>query len=156
MWINVYIVPFWFLAVLLLPKARQPFAVLMCAMLAGFNALVPHLGNFSYKFFALGQPFTDAYNPGFIQSLLINVPFNFYVIYKLYQSGLVSMPQIILAQFVVGFPGHFPIAGGSALASYKQLTTDSNLHLANFSVVLMLLCVPFLITPTEKAAKKVK
>ena len=62
----------------------------MCATLYGFNALGPHCVNFAYKFLAMGKPFEEAYNPGFIQSLLINAPFNYYVIYKLWSAELVS------------------------------------------------------------------
>ena len=54
-----------FLWVLFLPKERQPMAVALNLMLAGFNAIGPHIINFLITLVKIGS-FKEAYNPGLI------------------------------------------------------------------------------------------
>jgi len=58
---------------------------------------------------------------------------------------------VLLANFICGFPGHFPLAGFGTLCSMHEITSDKMLHLINLATVVFLLFVPFMITPTVKA-----
>ena len=96
-----------FLAVLFLPKERQPFAVCQNMMAAGFNAFLFHILNFFVTWARVGSV-AKAYNPGLAQSVLMNFPFTIYAMYRMYKAGFISKCHIGIMLLTVGIPG-FPL-----------------------------------------------
>lgn len=58
-----------------------------------FNAVFPHL------FITL---LTNTYAPGLATALLLNVPINTVILYKLHESGLITVKEIMMSTVVIG------------------------------------------------------
>jgi len=151
LWINVYIVAGMFLWVLFFPKERQPFAVGLNLMLAGFNAFGGHIVNFIITLAMTGD-FKKAYNPGVIQSILMNFPFNFYAMYRLYKAGYITGCHILIFFGLVGLPMHVIVVGVGIFTARFEVAGAWLDHLSTLLILVAVSCVTFLIKPTEKAA----
>jgi len=126
--------------------------VALAAMFCGFNALGAHVTSFGIKFFIQGLAFPESYNPGFIQSLLINAPFNYYAIYRLWKANLISTKQVVFIQFLSGVPGHFVVLMPGVFIGMNDVISHWQNHLINLVMPLLVTLVfPHFFTPTAEA-----
>ena len=58
-----------------------------------FNAIFPHL---------LATIVMKTYAPGLVTGLLLNIPINTIILYKLYKSNVVTKKEIVISTVVVG------------------------------------------------------
>ena len=152
LWINVYGIMGLFLVVLLLPKERQPFAVCQNMMMAGLNALLFHILNFLGMWAKTGSAF-EAYNPGLVQSVLLNLPFTFYAMYRMRKAGWVSTCHIVITLLTVGIPGFpllFILPMFSVANEWGWAWVD---HLMVLTPMVLLFLVTFAVEPTERSKK---
>ncbi|WP_102275285.1 HXXEE domain-containing protein [Cytobacillus massiliigabonensis] len=59
-----------------------------------FNAIFPHL---------LAAIFTKTYAPGLVTALLLNIPINTVILYRLHMSNHIKIKEILISAIVVGF-----------------------------------------------------
>jgi hypothetical protein len=110
LWINVYGVMGMFLLPIIMPPRVKPAATLLNAMIVAINAILFHI--------IAGAKFGH-YNPGLVQSILINAPLGLWVIHRLVSRGLVSRAQVFYAFLLVGVPGQLMFAVGPMIAANK-------------------------------------
>lgn len=130
LWINVYAVMGLFLAPLLLPPKAKRMLVAMNAMMAFVNAALFHI---------VAALVHGHYNPGLVQSTLLNAPLALWVLHRLHAGGMVSAPQIVIAFLVNGLPGQPILALGPMLAAKGGLLTHYTQHAFQASLLLVAL-----------------
>ena len=128
LYINVYGVMGLFLAPLLLPTKWSCCLVLMNATLIFSNAVLFHL---------LPALFFWEYNPGLVQSALMNAPLSAWALSHLWNRGVCNKAQAAAA-FLINGPGQVVQALGPMVLARQQMLSNAGQHAVLFAVMLVL------------------